>query len=208
MSGVEPDAVRARIGTGVRAVEEADLGAARALLHAVFRTDPVSRWIFPEEEHREARHPELFGAFLACAHAYGTAEMTDDGEALALWFDVRDGALRGGGELAAALGHVDPGNARLSALGEATDEGHPHEDHAYLQAIAVTPGRQCRGIGGALLRHRLAVCDRQGLPAYLEASSPRSRSLYERHGFAVRGSGIQLPADGPVMWPMWRDPGG
>ncbi|MGY1437920.1 GNAT family N-acetyltransferase [Streptomyces reniochalinae] len=80
-----------------------------------------------------------------------------------------------------------PGDARLSALGEATGEGHPHEDHAYVQAIAVTPGRQCLGIGGALLRHRLAGCDRQGLPACLEASSRRSRALYERHGFAVLG---------------------
>ncbi|WP_369199596.1 GNAT family N-acetyltransferase [Streptomyces sp. PU-14G] len=204
---MESDAVRTRTGPAVRAVGEADLGAARALLHAAFRTDPVSRWIFPEEERREERHPELFGTFLAGAHAHGTAEVTDDGEALALWFDVRGGAQRGGDELADALGRVDPGNARLAAMGELTEAGHPHEDHAYLQAIAVTPDRQGLGIGSALLRHRLAACDRQGLPAYLEASSPRSRALYERHGFAVRGAGIQLPFDGPVMWPMWREPG-
>jgi hypothetical protein len=41
--------------------------------------------------------------------------------------------------------------------------------------------------------------------SYLEASSDRSRVLYERLGFVSTGSGIALP-DGPTMWPMWRDP--
>ncbi len=30
-------------------------------------------------------------------------------------------------------------------------------------------------------------CDREGLPAYLEASSDRSRKLYERLGFELTG---------------------
>lgn len=207
---MNPDAVRTRARTRatIRAVGEEDLGAARALLHAAFRTDEVSRWIFPEEDRREALHPVLFGTFLAGAHAHGTAELTGDGTGVALWFDVRDGAQHGGEELGAALDEVDPGNERLRAMGELTEQCHPHEDHAYLQAVAVAPDRQSQGIGGALLRHRLAVCDREGLPAYLEASSERSRALYERHGFAVRGEGIHLPFGGPVMWPMWREPCG
>jgi hypothetical protein len=48
-------------------------------------------------------------------------------------------------------------------------------------------------------------CDREGVASYLEASSDRSRVLYERLGFVCTGSGIALP-DGPTMWPMWRDP--
>ncbi|MDP9345553.1 MAG: GNAT family N-acetyltransferase, partial [Actinomycetota bacterium] len=45
----------------------------------------------------------------------------------------------------------------------------------------------------------------QGLPAYLEASSPRNRALYERHGFSVTEE-LKLPRNGPPLWLMWRDP--
>jgi hypothetical protein len=47
---------------------------------------------------------------------------------------------------------------------------------------------------------------RDGTPAYLEASSPRARDLYLRHGYAMRrGSAFRLP-EGPLLWPMWREP--
>ncbi|WP_199435287.1 hypothetical protein [Qaidamihabitans albus] len=41
------------------------------------------------------------------------------------------------------------------------------------------------------------------LPAYLEASSPRDRRLYERVGFTDLGDPIE-PPDGPRLQPMWR----
>lgn len=51
----------------------------------------------------------------------------------------------------------------------------------------------------------LERCDREGLPAYLEASSARNRALYLRHGFEVVEE-VHLPADGPPVWLMWRNP--
>lgn len=54
------------------------------------------------------------------------------------------------------------------------------------------------------MRPVLDMCDRDGVPAYLEASSERNKALYLRHGFEVVGE-IKLP-DGPRMWPMWRSP--
>ncbi|WP_344526984.1 GNAT family N-acetyltransferase [Streptomyces albiaxialis] len=197
----------ARDVRAVRPVREEDLPGARELLHAAFRTDPVSRWIFPEEERRETWHPLLFGAFLEGAFRYGTAEMTADGVGVALWFDARAEPV-GLDETGALLDAVDPGNPRVPGIGAVTGEVHPHEPHAYLQALAVRPGLQSRGIGGALLRLALDRCDKEELPAYLEASSERSRIFYERHGFAPRGTPLVLPGGGPPMWPMWREPGG
>jgi ribosomal protein S18 acetylase RimI-like enzyme len=83
-------------------------------------------------------------------------------------------------------------------------EHHPTEPHWYLPYIGVDPTRQGQGHGSALLERGLSRCARDGLPAYLEASSPRNRALYERHGFQAFAE-IQV-ADSPPLWPMWRNP--
>jgi hypothetical protein len=47
--------------------------------------------------------------------------------------------------------------------------------------------------------------DAEGIPGYLESSNERNLPLYRRYGFEVTGE-IVLPEDGPIIWPMWRDP--
>jgi GNAT superfamily N-acetyltransferase len=64
---------------------------------------------------------------------------------------------------------------------------------------------QGRGFGAALLRPILERCDAEQVPAYLEASTPRNRALYERHGFKVVEE-CRYASDGPPMWRMWREP--
>jgi ribosomal protein S18 acetylase RimI-like enzyme len=68
--------------------------------------------------------------------------------------------------------------------------------------ITVEPNAQGRGLGGALMRHAVARCDDEGLPAYLESSNPRNIPLYGRHGFEVMGR-IQV-GSGPLVTPMLR----
>ena len=51
----------------------------------------------------------------------------------------------------------------------------------------------------------LERADREGMPAYHEATTPRNRALYERHGYVNHGE-FTLPDDGPTLWRMWRDP--
>jgi len=85
---------------------------------------------------------------------------------------------------------------------------HPKRPPSYyLAAIGVEPAGQGRGEGSALLEPMLERIDAEGACAYLEASTPRSRVLYERHGFVQTGE-IGLPRGGPSIWPMWREPGG
>jgi hypothetical protein len=54
------------------------------------------------------------------------------------------------------------------------------------------------------MRPALEEIDAASLPAYLESSTPRSRAMYERHGFAVTGE-LNYPMGGPPLWLMWRD---
>jgi len=44
--------------------------------------------------------------------------------------------------------------------------------------------------------------DADRLPAYLESTNPRNRTLYERHGFEVVEE-LSVPG-GPVLMAMWR----
>jgi ribosomal protein S18 acetylase RimI-like enzyme len=93
---------------------------------------------------------------------------------------------------------------RMAALTDLMEANHPHDPHLYLWFAGVHVSRQGQGLGGRLLTSRLARADEEVVPAYLEATSPRNRALYERHGFEVVG---ELSVDGsPTMWQMWRDP--
>jgi GNAT superfamily N-acetyltransferase len=84
---------------------------------------------------------------------------------------------------------------------------HPRELHYYLPFIGVEPEWQGRGLGSAVLAPVLQRCDEERMPAFLEASTPRSRALYERHGFAVTEE-FRLGGGAPPQWRMWRTPTG
>jgi len=83
-------------------------------------------------------------------------------------------------------------------------EFHPTISHWYLPLLGADLPYQGRGYGSALLRHALARCDEDRLPAYLEASSPLNKRLYERHGFEEIG--VIQAGGSPPMWPMLRKP--
>ncbi len=90
----------------------------------------------------------------------------------------------------------------LGAL-NAIEKNHPTEPHEYLAFVGVAPERQGRGIGSMVMKPILDRCEAEGIPAYLEASSVRSRALYERHGFSVTEE-VSIGKGAPPVWRMWR----
>lgn len=83
---------------------------------------------------------------------------------------------------------------------------HPRRpEHWYLHYVGVEPRCQGRGLGAALLKPVLELCDRTGTSSYLESSSERNRILYERHGFELMDT-FPLPMGGPPIREMWREP--
>ncbi|MFD3324141.1 GNAT family N-acetyltransferase [Streptomyces sp. NPDC058701] len=196
----------------IRQAEQSDRDAVTRLLDEAFRTDPVSSWVFPDPEHRAAVHGKFLGVFVDVALAEGRIDCAADGSAAALWLRIPAGEPEEGAaedDVPARMRAVaDPGNERCELVGRLTGAVHPtSEEHEYLLMIAVAPGRQGEGLGGELIRPVLERCDREGVPAYLEASSERSMRLYERLGWELTGEPVRLP-DGPLMWPMWRKPRG
>ncbi|MFE2549068.1 GNAT family N-acetyltransferase [Streptomyces sp. NPDC059355] len=193
----------------IRQADQSDRDAVARLLDEAFRTDPVSSWVFPDPEHRAAVHGRFLGVFVDVALAEGRIDCAADGSAAALWLRIPAGEPEGEDEIPARMrAAADPDNERCELVGRLTGEVHPTaEEHEYLLMIAVAPGRQGEGLGTELMRPVLERCDREGVPVYLEASSERSKGLYERLGWEFTGEAVRLP-EGPLMWPMWRKPQG
>ncbi|MEV4149856.1 GNAT family N-acetyltransferase [Amycolatopsis sp. NPDC049691] len=184
----------------VRAAEPAELDAVVAILVAAFQDDPMSRWVFPGDERRRAvAHPAFFRELLRAGFAVGSVDVTDDHSAALIWLP----GSAGDDEPVAGL---DPAEQdRLDVLLGLMAAREPTEPHWHAQFIGVLPGRQREGIGGRLLSHGLARYDAEGVPTYLEASSPDSTRLYRRLGFRDHGPAFRPPG-GPPMQPMWRAP--
>src|SRR6266480_1511298 len=67
------------------------------------------------------------------------------------------------------------------------NEVQPTDLHWHLAFVCTRPENQGHGLGTALIRDGVRRCDAAGHPAYLEATSDRNRTLYERLGFHVIG---------------------
>lgn len=195
------------MGVAIRRAGQDDKAAVTDLLDRVFRDDAVSGWVFPDPADRQTRHGVMMGVFLELALAEGYVDVAVDGSAAALWFSVPAGGHPADDDGPAQLRNaVDPDNERVETIGRILDATHPKDRaHEHLMLIAVDSSAQGQGRGTELINAVLERCDGEGRAAYLEASSLRSRALYERLGFVWSGSTIDLP-DGPQMWPMWRDP--
>ncbi|MEV6283136.1 GNAT family N-acetyltransferase [Kribbella sp. NPDC051770] len=166
----------------VSETQEHDLAV--EILTAAFADDPLVHWLFPDPADRDHRQARFYRAQLPFAqtHVIGT-------EAAALWLKVL------------APAPAPDGDGRLQELGRALAGRHPREPHLYLSCMGVIPGRRGAGLGSELLRDGLEGAE---LGVYLEASSPRSRDLYLRHGFADLGEPVQV-ADSPLLWPMFKE---
>ncbi|MFI5694100.1 hypothetical protein ACIA58_19795 [Kribbella sp. NPDC051586] len=184
----------------VRVAPKQDRKAVSVVLADAFAADPVVRWLLP----KAGRDVRMFRVLTSQLHAApGCADIAlDKGEPVgaALW-DPPGHSLSLGQGLAAMAGlllAMGSGFRRGAELERAFTRVKPAGQFWYLAQLgASTPGR---GVGSALLEHRLASIDG---PAYLESSNLRNVPLYERFGFAVIQE-ISLPEDGPTLWTMLR----
>jgi GNAT superfamily N-acetyltransferase len=96
---------------------------------------------------------------------------------------------------------------RAIRVQRAMAERHLRAPHFYVRTVGVRPALQGQGLGSMLMRPTLERADSAALPTYIEASSERSASLYERLGFLHMGV-FELPEGGPPVWPMHRPPAG
>jgi GNAT superfamily N-acetyltransferase len=85
------------------------------------------------------------------------------------------------------------------------EKAHYKLPHYYLSLLAVAPEMQGKGLGTALMQPILQVCDREGIPAYLETETESNVRYYTGKGFRV----LQeiATSDGlSRVWTMLREP--
>lgn len=189
-----------RLATAAKGPIEAD--PLIKVLTLAFSTDAAVRYMFPTAETYLAAFPRMAAAMGGAALGAGTAWIADEYAAGALW--LAPGLSPNGEAIGAVVGEFAPPERleTLMEVGALIDHFHPKEPHWYLPMIGVDPSRQGQGWGSALLKAALRRVDEEGLPAYLESSSPRNVPLYERHGFEVIGE--IKPGDHPGLTPMLR----
>jgi GNAT superfamily N-acetyltransferase len=191
----------------IRKASAGDVPRIASTLARAFFDDPVFRWAYPDEHRRRETLPSFFALFTESLRRHDEVYLAGQASGTALW--APPGAPPTPEEEAEEFNRrleemsgVDA--ERLSAIGKLIEEHHPPGSYYFLQFMGVEPHSQGRGIGSALLAPMLERCDREGVRAYLDATSPHNKRLYERHGF--RASGEYAPEGGPPLWPMWREP--
>ncbi len=186
----------------IRSATPGEMPQTVASIVAAFITDPLARFAWPSPHDHLRAMPLATREFGGGSFEHGTAYVSADFCGAALWLPCgvhpNDEALKKVFRDTAKPEHLDD----LLATFEKMDQWHPEELHWYLPLVGVEPNAQGSGLGGALMRHAVARCDREGALAYLESSNPRNIPFYERHGFEVMAK-IQVGA-GPLVTPMLR----
>jgi len=197
-----------QIDLGIRRATAADNATVAATVAAGFFDDPVTRWLLPDVQRRREVVEPMFRLYVEPYLAHGETYLTADAKGVAVWLPPHAQLMTPEQEEAFGEALVEvtgPDAARFFQVAEIFAQHHPDEPLYYCQFLSTVPRYQGRGIGSAFLRAMLERADREGMPAYHEATSPRNRALYERHGYVAQGE-FTLPEDGPTLWPMWREP--
>jgi GNAT superfamily N-acetyltransferase len=179
----------------------ADDGAAAAeLIATAFAGLRCSTYLVPDRRSRHRILAADYRIFVEHALEHGEVHLADDGQAVAVWFE-RTAELPAPTDYDRRLSEATGEWAdRFRTLDQLSEQNRPQPPYHHLVFLAVHPDRQNQGLGTALLRYQHARL--AGAPAYVEASDPRNRDLYARHGYQPRQP-FALP-DGALYWPMWR----
>jgi ribosomal protein S18 acetylase RimI-like enzyme len=192
--------------SAVREAGVGELAQVGATLADAFADDPVFQWLFPSQRRRDSGLRRLFAVeFAHYVLPAGRVLTTDDFRGASV--ELPPGGWKMAVPLSGAIGFVRAFGLQLpraSRLQRFFERNHLQEPHYYIRSLGVATRFQGHGLGTALLRSTFDRCDREAVPAFLEASTERSAALYERLGFVHLGE-LQVPG-GPRYWPMRRPP--
>lgn len=172
---------------------------------AAFATDPLLRWVWPDDARYRTCAPGFFGLLLSLRTAGGEVWVADGGAAVAMW-DPPGGLDPLPAEdpwPALNATYTEDERRRWAEFNERLAVPPDVAPYWYLGVLATAPDRQGRGLGPAVVAPVLAAADRTGTDAYLETASETNVAFYRRLGFVVALE-VGLPHGGPPCWLMRR----
>ena len=191
-----------------------DFQLAAGMLAAALRDEPGFASVVPDPVRRAQVLGVLLRILVRDAFPLGNVWVTrDNGHIVgtAIWYAPGDfpmTALRQLRIAPAMLPMLRFGRSMVTRLGQMEENAKaafPKDPCWYLAALGVDPERQGQGTGSRLMEAALAEIDTNLEAAYLETVEEINVRFYERFGFEVRESALQLaPAPGPTHWTMWR----
>jgi ribosomal protein S18 acetylase RimI-like enzyme len=201
-----------RLPIVTRPATAADRPIAATLLARAFIDDPALSFLFTDPADRPRRLARFFALITSIDSTPALWTLAGDEKgaesAVALWRPPGSWRTSPAAMLINALPLIRIFGwslRRALAMQGQIEAHHPHPPHWYLQFVGCVPERQGRGLGGAVIRARLAQCDADGVPAALETATPANVGIYEALGFAVTGT-YRISGGGPEFWSMWREP--
>jgi GNAT superfamily N-acetyltransferase len=198
-------------GTGSPGVDTATMTDVHLLGRVIadaFADLEQNLWLVPDIEARQHVFPGYFALQVELGIRSGVVHTTVERDAVAVWLPVEDGAVPSLPGYEARLERLAGSWAgRFRTFEAVLAAHHPVQvRHDFLAFLAVHPTRQRWGLGTRLLEHHHRVLDQRGLPGYLEAASWHSYDFYRLHGWTEHADPFLTAADGPAMYPMWREP--
>jgi ribosomal protein S18 acetylase RimI-like enzyme len=196
--------------TGARRAEATNRSRIIALIVDAFRTDPLLRWVWPDDARYAHCAPDFFGLLVDLRRAAGEVWVIEDEDyvaAAALWnppgglyVPAPSGVWD---ELRA--GFTDQERHRWDLNDDAFAEQLETRTHWYLGVLATAQSHRRRGLGAAVVAPMLGAADRTGTTALLETANEANLSFYRSLAFEVADE-ARLPDGGPQVWLMVRPP--
>jgi GNAT superfamily N-acetyltransferase len=191
-----------------RVLRPEDVESCAGTLARAFASDPVYRFLYPDDAKWAGVGPRLFRILLRHFASRATILTFGSADAVAIWsppapnpFDAF-ARLRLTLRLGVLLGRRI---TRGAQVGNALESLHCEEPHWYLAILGTAPEAQGRGFASSLLGPILKRCDTAGLPAYLETATEANLAFYAARGFVVVGETI-VAGGGPRIWGLRRAP--
>ena len=168
--------------------------------------DKFFKWCVPDDSMRQkivANYYEIYLSEAGCV-----ADIAEDksgtmiGATVWLPHDVGGGMYD---EIDRIVGEFAP---QFRAVSDASHANEP-KDMAFYQLVGFVTAKEAQGqgVGTAMLKHNLDKFDAQGIPTYLEASTPyHGGGVYGRFGYRPFGE-LMVFNKNVILYPLWRTVG-
>jgi len=194
----------------VRRATRQDAARLAEVLADAFEDDPLSKWLFIEDDGLRERLRRSFDALLNRVYLpKGQTFTTADLAGCAMWAPPGKWKLSVLQQLRLAplmLRLMPSASLRNgSRMQVQVEKAHPSDPHWHLSVLGVDPARQRTGVGTSLMRPILDRADADRVLCHLETSKEENLAYYARQGFEIHNE-LELPEGAPRVWTMTRRP--